>query len=369
MNIPIISTSLIKFGELWDKDISDVIGEICKKALAESLPKEKIDSAFIATSISSKLNNTSMLNSLVYENLGITNSVMINNGDSSGAEAIRQAALSIMSGESQIAIAIGIEKITDTRSNDILSLASGFLSQEEAFNGATIHSQFALITKKYIDKFNLKPNDLSIIPLMNHKHGSLNKYAQHNFEISLEKINSSPFLSEPIRMLEFAPFCDGAAAIILCNEKVSRKLTKKIKAYLIGSSLACDTLQLSKRESVTKFESVEKAANKAFEIASIPRQKIDLFEVHDIAPISEILAIEDMGFSKKGSALEFIKKNQNIINCSGGLKSCGHALGATGIRQSIDIISRLSKKKKFGLTQSMSGIGSAAIINIFKNAQ
>jgi acetyl-CoA C-acetyltransferase len=308
-----------------------------------------------------------MLNSIAFEELGISNVVCVRVGDASGAAVIKEAANSILAGQSKIVMVLGVEKLTDLKTNEMLASSSSLISQEESFIGATVQSQFALITRKYLHKFKLKSRDLSFIPAMNHKNALDNEYAQYQFELSEEKINSSPLSADPIRMLECASYCDGCAALIMCDEETARKKFANInKRYLLASSLKNDFLSLSKRKSIVTIESSMKAAQEAYKAARIKPGVIDIMEIHDIVPISEILAIEDLGFAKKGEGIKFIKANYKKINCSGGLKGCGHAIGATGIRQAISVIDKLKESNmKYGLTHTLGGTGSVSVVNVF----
>jgi len=367
MKIPIIATSLVKFGDLWNKGINDLVKEIGQKALKDAnTGSSDVDSIYIANEFSSIINGMSSLNSVVFEELGIDNGICVNTGDASGAAAIKEAAASILSGQNEITMVLGVEKLTDLKTDEVLSLSSNFISQEESFVGATVHSQFAIMTKKYISDFHLSPNDLSFIPSSNHKNAINNEYAQYRFELAEEKINASQLFADPIRMFDLASYCDGAAALIMCSEEIAAKFSKKIKGYLLASSIASDSLSLSRRNSITAIESTIKASEMVFKESRINASDIDLMEIYDIAPISEILAVEDIGFAKKGHGPDFIRKNLGKINLSGGLKACGHAIGPTGIRQAVDLLSRLRiRKLKYGLTQTLSGTGSCSIVNIF----
>lgn len=371
MRIPIISAYSLKFGELWDKDIHDLVRDAGKGALdSAGLNPSDVDSLYISNAFSSKAKGSSLLNSIAFEELGIGNSVCINSGDASGSAAIMEAANSIMSGQSKIAMVLGVEKVTDFKSNEIISLTSEFISQQESFIGATVQSQFAIITKKYLHDFNLSASDLSFIPSKNHKNALDNEHAQYRFELKEDKINSSPMFSEPVRMFDCAAYCDGAAALIMCDETFAKNMKTKINGYLLASSLAADSLSLSKRKSLTTIESTAKASKQAFDLAGITQEEIDLMEVHDIIPISEVLAVEDLGFAKKGRGIEFIRNNLKKINMSGGLKACGHAIGATSIRQAADLMLRLRNNNlKYGLTHAIAGTGGVSAVNIFEVTQ
>lgn len=366
MEIPIASASMIRFGELWEKGINDLIREAGAKALEDAkLKAGDIGCLYIANDFSSKANGQSMLNSIAFEEIGIANSVCISAGDASGPIAIKEAANSILANESQIAMVLGVEKMTDLISSEMQDVSSNLICREESFAGATLQSQFALITRKYLHDFNLKPEDLSFIPSASHKNALGNEYAQYNFELPEEKINSSPLLADPIRALDCASYCDGAAALILCSGEAKNKLKNQIKGCLLASAMASDCLALSKRKSITTIESTVKAAAKAFSSACIKQDDVSLLEVHDFAPISEVLAVEDLGFAKKGSGIKFLRSNLEKINIMGGIKSYGHAIGATGVRQAADIINNL-KRGEYGLTHTLGGTGAISAVNIFK---
>lgn len=367
MKIPIISTSSMKFGDLWDEGINDLIREAGQKALDDcGLKPEQIDALYVANAFSSEISGQALLSSVAYEELKIKNSECISQGDASGAIAIIKAANSIKSGQNKIVMVLGVEKMSDLKSNEILAITSKLLDTEESFIGATIHSQFAIITKKYLHDFKLNSDELCFVAAKNHKNGISNQYSQFKSELSQEKIKSSQVISDPIRMFECASYCDGACAIIMCNEKIAEKFHGKLLGYFVAGVFSSDSLPLSNRKQIYEFESTVSAAKEAFNDAKIIQGQIDLMELHDFSPISEIIAVEDLGFAKKGKGLEFIKNNIKKINPSGGLKCCGHPLGATGVRQAIDIILRLKTNKlNYGLTQTLGGIGSVSAINIF----
>lgn len=372
--LPIISASLVKFGDLWDKGIHELIKEAGEKALDSAGAKSnekinEIDALYIANEFSSNANGQSLLNSVAFEELGIRDSICISMGDASGSAAIREAANSIISGKNDIVMVLGVEKITDLKTDEVMSLTSSLISQkEESFIGATVQSQFALMAKKYLEDFKIKEQEFHFIPSNNHKNAINNEYAQYRFELPEERIKESPMSAEPIRMLDMAPYCDGAAALVMCTEKRAKSLSSDIKGCLLSSAIACDSLSLSKRKSITTIDSTVAASKEAYEMAHITPKDIGLAEVHDFAPISEILAVEDLGFAKKGQGIGFIKKNIKKLNLSGGLKACGHPLGATGVRQAIDIINRLkANKQKYGVTQTLSGTGAVSAVNIFSS--
>ena len=367
MKIPIIGAYQTKFGELWDNGINDLIRDAGENVLRNAgLKPNGIGKLYAANAFASKTSGHSLLSSAAYEELKISNSVLISAGDSSGAAAIHEAANSIMSGENDIVMVLGAEKLSDLKTNELLSLSSGLISMEESLAGATVQSQFAMITKKYANDFKLNAREFSFVPSKNHRNALGNGNAQYRFELSQEKILSSPVAADPLRMFDCASYCDGAAALVMCSEKIAKKYKNKVKGYLLASASCSDFLSLSKRKTIIAFESAIKAGEDALKSASLKRDDIDLMELHDFAPISEVIAVEDLGFARKGNGLDYIKNNIARINLSGGLKACGHPLGATGIRQAADLLKLLKAKRlKYGLAHTIAGAGSLSVVNIF----
>ncbi|MBI2650184.1 hypothetical protein HYX04_02620 [Candidatus Woesearchaeota archaeon] len=362
----IIATSLTKFGELWEKGINDLISEAGKKALDDAgISPSQIDSLYIANEFASPVSGQSLLSSIAFEELGIDGAVCVNAGDASGSVAVNLANNSLLSGQSEIAMVIGAEKTSDIKSAEMLALASSLIDQKEEANaGATIQSQLALITKKYLNDFGLDADELHFIPSNNHKNALSNEFAQYRFELSEDKIGSSQIFADPIRLLELASYCDGAAALVMCSAKISKKFDGRIR--LSSSAVASDSLALSKRRSITSLQSTEKAAELAFKHAGIQNKDIGVMELYDLAPITEVLAIEGLGFAKKGEGINFIKKNIEKINTNGGLKACGNPSGATGVRQAISLIDKLRKNElKYGLSHTLAGTGALSAVNIF----
>ncbi len=368
MKVPIIGAYSTGFGDLWDKDIGDLLEEAGINALKSAgISAKDVDALYIANVFSSKINGHAPLSSLCFERIGISRSICISSGDASGAVAIEEAANLILSGAAKYAMVIGAEKSTDLKTNEMLAVAQDTIDEkEESFIGATVQSLFAIITRKYMSDFGFARDDLSFITINSHKNGATNEFAQFRFELDINKINSSAFIADPIKVLDCSPYCDGASAIILCSNDAVEKRKGKVLGYLLGSGIASMPASLSKRKSITRIDSTANAAAEAYKKAGLSPKEIGLIEAYDIVPVSGILSIEDMGFADKGKGIEFIKKHPRAVNPSGGLKSCGHAIGATGIRQAVDIIKKLKEMDiKFGISNTMSGTGSISAVNIY----
>jgi acetyl-CoA C-acetyltransferase len=220
---------------------------------------------------------------------------------------------------------------------------------------------------------------LAKIAVKNHANGALNPFAQFKRPMALEKILNAPYEAYPLGMLDCSPVSDGAAAVILCAaDKVKNYSGKPVK--IIGTGQASDTLSLHGRRDICTFDSTVNAAKNAYNQANVKPEDIDVAEVHDCFTIAEILAIEDLGFVKKGEGGKAIDNKITTIdgkipvNTSGGLKAKGHPVGATGVSQVAEIVMQLRgeadqrqvKDAKIGLTHNVGAVGASCVVNILE---
>ena len=377
MNIYIKGGYQTKFGELWDKSLEDLITESVINGLKDaSMNIKDIEVIYIANMLSSQIDNQNHLNSLVSEIFKVNIPIIrIESACASGGVAINQAYVALKSGLFKNALVIGAEKMTD-QPNEIISkyLMSAASSQERA-SGISFAGLYALIAQKYFSEYKISSKELANISIKNHFHASLNLKAHFPFEISLSNYINSSIVASPLNLFDCSPVSDGACAIILSTHK-----TKTSEVEIVASQIATDSISLSKRENICEFKSTKIASLKSFQESGISLKDIDLVEVHDCFSIAEILALEDIGFYKKGEGYKSLKDNNSYyyekmpVNTSGGLKACGHPVSATGVKQVFEIYNQLLgrvgkrqvKKAQVGLTQNIGGTGGTAVINIIR---
>ena len=216
--------------------------------------------------------------------------------------------------------------------------------------------------------------------MKNHRNGAKNPNAQFRSEVTLEQVMNSTMVADPLRLLDCSPVSDGAAAVIVASLDVARKLNKN-PIRVIASAQASDTIALHNRSDVTTLGSVVKAAQKAYSMAGVKPGDIHLAEVHDCFTIAEIVVSEDLGFFEKGKGGEAVARGWTAIECqktpintSGGLKSKGHPVGATGVAQIIELYEQLNgtagarqvKNAHLGMAQNMGGSGASCVIHILE---
>src|SRR3989344_370766 len=331
--------------------------------------------------LSGILGNQANLGSLLVEELGVNiPAFRIEGACASGGLALHNAVNSLKAYQYRTALVLGIEKMTDHSQDEITNALMAAGSDEERMAGATFPGVYALMAQAYMQKYKVTEEDLAAVSVKNHYHGTLNSKAQFQFEVSISDVMKSSKIADPLKLLDCSPISDGAAAVVITSDENSKKIKNNV--YIAASEVATDTLSLHDRKSFTSLESVVKASNNAYKKTGIKPKDIDVSEIHDCFSISEAIATEDLGFSQKGEgAIDIAKgkrtlfKGDIICNPSGGLKACGHPVGATGIKQIVEITEQLRgeagkrqvEKAKIGLTHNVVGSGTVAAIHILRS--
>lgn len=370
MKLEILGVYQTKFGELWDKSLTDLMTEAAAGAVKDAgVAFKDIEAVYVGSMLAPLVAGQNHLGALVAEVLGIKVPVTgVEAACASGGVAMRQAALAMESGRYKNVLVIGVEKMTDVGSQEIAEALMGAASSEaERKSGITFPGLYALMARAYLNKYKLEAKDLASIAVKNHGHACLNDLAHLPFCVSEEDVAKSPLVADPLRLLDCSPVSDGAAAIILSADK-----NKTPGVYLVGSGQASDSISLTKRQSLTRLRATQLAAKEALAEAKAEIKDVDVLEVHDCFSIAEVLAIEDLGLANKGEGLVWLKKHGSMINTSGGLKACGHPVGATGVKQIVEVTRQLRgelgqrqvKGARLGLTHNVGGSGGTAVVHV-----
>ena len=374
MKISVIGTGITKFGELWDKSLEDLALEASTQAIQNSeIDKSKIDAIFVGNMLYGKLSGQDHIGALVSSILELKIPAShIEAACASGGLAVQNAVHSLKAGVYKNVLVLGVEKMTDYSTSQISEALMGAGSEMERDAGLTFPALYALMAKSHMEKYGTTRKNLASVSVKNHKHASLNSLAQFPYEIDIDKALKAPYIAEPFTIFDSSPISDGAAAIILSTEIDGTEI--------IASQSATDTVDLSQRNSLTEIEATKIASQKAYKEAGITPKDLDILEVHDCFTIAEIMAMEDLGLCKKGDGGKFIESGatklggKTPVNTSGGLKACGHPVGATGVKQIIEIVkqfegnlgARQTKNPKIGLAQNVGGTGATVVIHILR---
>ena len=374
-----------KFGEEWTRGYRDMLIEAGGRALADcNLHGEEIDALYVGTMAPGSLVGQEHVGALVADFMGLNPipATRVEAACASGGVALRTGYLAVASGAHDCVVVGGVEKMTDTPGNEVASALGGAGDQElELFMGATFPAIYALMARRHMLEYGTTREQMAAVAVKNHSNSSKNKYAHFQNEITLDTVLNSKMVSSPLTLFDCSPITDGAAALVLMPLEKAKKYAEQ-PIEILASAQASDALALHSRHCMSELHSTKVAAAKAFEEAKLKPSDIDVAEVHDCFTIAEIMAIEDLGFFKKGEGGKATeegrtKLNAEIsINTSGGLKGCGHPVGATGIKQAVEITWQLrgqgelrqAKGAEIGLTHNVGGSGATAVVHIMKRA-
>jgi acetyl-CoA C-acetyltransferase len=363
-----------KFGELYEYSLEDLIFEATNLALDNAkLTIGEIDTIYIGNMTGGEVSNQSHLGAVFSELYNFKGPVMrIEGACASGALAIHSAMQSLQASNAKTALVVGCEKMTDFESNRIGSLLMQAASQEEREAGLSFPGLYALMTNSYIEKYGLERDDLSKAPYLMHKNALTNQYAQFKKEFTIEQISNSTLIADPLRLLDCSPISDGAAAVVL----TARNELNPNKAYLVDIQVSCDNAGLAGRDNQYSIAATQRAAKKIYDRNEVSAGQISVIELHDCFSIAMFMALEDLGFANPGESLSLIddiisKKSNLTLNPSGGLKACGHPVGATGVKQLIEVAKQIegTSALSLGLTHNVGGSGGTSVVGLVANKE
>lgn len=382
-DVYIIGAGETKYGELWDRSLRELAVEAGLKAIEDAgIYSKDIGILYGSNSLGAGISYQNDVGSLIADFAGIaverTPAVRVEASTASGGAAVREAYLAIKSGEYDVAVVGGVEKLTEVYGSEILDLTSTLLDSEwEAFFGATPAALAAMTARKYLNDFHISPEIMAMISVNDHNNASLNPDAHFRNKLTVQGVLDSVLVAEPLTMMDCSPLSDGAAAVVLASEEFMKK-EKKEGVRIISSEISQDYLALHSRRSIYEFESAKIASRKALEKAGIKTDDISFVELHDSFSIYGLIELEDLGFAEKGNAKELVENNEIAldgsipVNPSGGLKAKGNPYGATGVGQFVEAYMqfrnradrRQVKDVRYGMLHSMAGSGSTSVVHI-----
>lgn len=377
--VAIVGAGMTRFGELWELSLRDLFVEAAAEALREA-EAEHVDSIFVGNMSGGQFVGQEHLGPLMADQLGMAGvaATRVESACASGGAALRIGFTAVASGMSDIVLAAGVEKMTDGADvTDVLATAAD--QETEVYHGVTFPGLYAMIARAHMESHGTTEEDMAWVAVKNHKHGALNPKAQFRREVTVEEVMNSSMVSDPLRLLHCSPVSDGAAAVLLCPLDKAHKYTDK-PIKIIGSGMATAPMALASRTDPAFLDAVARSATRAYEMAGISAQEVQVAEVHDCFSIAEICCIEALGFVPRGQGAKAAVSGctalggQIPVNTSGGLKSKGHPVGATGIAQAIEIYEQLRGEAgerqvegaRLGLTQNMGGSGASSVVHVFE---
>lgn len=380
-DVAVIGIGMTKWGELWKKSLRDIYVETALLAL-EDAGVDRIDSIYVGSMSSGLFVGQEHIASLLADYLGQAPApaARVETACASGGLALRLGFMEVASGINDIVLVSGVEKMTDVGGDEATYALGTAADQEyEGYQGITFPGLYALIARAHMQKYGTTRKQLAQVAVKNHVNGSKNPLAQYPFEITVEGVINSVKVADPLNILDCSPITDGAAAAIICPAEMAAKMDKPL-IKVTGTGHATDTIQLCQRKDLTWLEATYQAAKQAYTMAGKKPEDMDLIEVHDCFTIAEICVTEALGIAAKGKGGKAVEtgftalEGKFPVNASGGLKSKGHPVGATGIAQIIEITKQLRgeagerqiKNARTGLAQNMGGSGGSSVVHILE---
>ncbi|NUC72748.1 thiolase family protein [Haloterrigena sp. SYSU A558-1] len=383
--VAVIGASMTKFGQREGEWILELLAEAGLECLADAGAEAgDVDHLYVSNMASGEFEGmTGVMNALAHD-LGAMPAYTqrIDQTSSSGGAGIYAAWQSIASGASEMTLLVGGEKMTHRSTGESTDIIASVTHPAEYKHGVTLPSFAGLTARHYLERFDAPRESLATVAAKNHRNGVDNPNAQFQKEVDVDTILESPVIADPLRLYDFCPVTDGSAALLFCSEETARAYTDD---YVVVSGVdgATDTHVVHEREDPTVMGGVVESGKGAYEMSGYGPDDIDVAELHDMFTILEFLQMEGLGFAEQGEAWELVEEGYTErdtgelpINTSGGLKSKGHPLGASGVAQAVEIYEQLTGEAgprqvdaDIGLCCNVGGFGNCVITTIMEAAR
>ncbi|MFC2028642.1 beta-ketoacyl synthase N-terminal-like domain-containing protein [Chloroflexota bacterium] len=409
--VALVGAGVSKFGAFPEKSSRDLFVEAFQ-SMRQSVDKQfdpsDIETIYIGNFSSDLFEGQSHTAPIMADVVGLASrpATRIEDACASSGVALREGILAIASGLYDVALVGGIEKMTNLPTAEVTdTLAAAADTLYEIPAGFTFPGFYAAIASAYMHKYGMTPEHLMNVAIKNHDNGALNSNAQFGITISdwmegrkasakkkgkpvptwknemefLHDDRANPMISWPLRLFDCSPITDGASALLLVAEDLARSFSEH-PLYIIGSGQASD-VALHDRDDLTTITAARRASQAAYQMAGVKPDDIRIAEVHDCFTIAEVVATEDLGFFAPGEGYKASedqvtsREGAKPINTSGGLKSKGHPVGASGAAQAVEIFKQMRGEAEtrqvpgdipLGLTHNVGGTGGTCVVHVFE---
>ncbi len=409
--VAIVGAGMSKFGAFPEKNSRDLFVEAYQD-LAKSVDKgfdpKAIECFYLGNFSSDLFEHQAHTAPLMADAVGLTPipSTRVENACASGAIALRQGVMAIASGMYDVVLVGGVEKMTNLPTADVTdTLAAAADMPFEIAAGFTFPGFYAAMATAYMARYGMTPEHLMHVAIKNHENGALNPNAQFGVTIQkwmegriaaalkkgkpsptwqtiwdfLHDESANPLIAWPLRLFDCSPITDGASAVLLVAEELASTFSDH-PIHIIASAQASDSA-LHDRADLTSLPAARLAAARAYEMAGVTPQDVRMAEVHDCFTIAEVIASEDIGFFAPGEGFSAVENGVTArdgarpINTSGGLKSKGHPVGASGVAQAVEVVCQMRGEAgarqvvgdiPLALTHNVGATGSTCVIHIYE---
>jgi len=376
----IIGAGQTPVAEHWDLGLRELGATAIRKAMADA-GVETVDALFVGNMLGGAVNGQENLGALLADAADLlpAEAWKVEAACASGGAAVRAAAMSVAAGVHQVVVAIGIEKMTDAVGDKVAAgLATASDGDYEASHGLSFVALSALMMRRYMHEMGVSREDFAPFAVNAHRNAAYNVNAMFREPISAEAFARSPLVAAPIGVLDAAPVCDGAAAVVICSKEFLQSHHKPVR--IAAAAGATDTIGLAGRPDLLTLGVARVSAEKAYAVSGFGPKDIDFFEAHDAFTIITTLSLEACGFAPRGEALKraahgcFGTDGCVPVSTFGGLKARGHPVGASGAYQIVEATVQLRGEAgpnqvpgaRVAMTQSIGGHGSIAFAHILE---
>ncbi|MEQ9364861.1 MAG: hypothetical protein RIF32_11485 [Leptospirales bacterium] len=354
------------------------MGSRALKAALVDAGREDFEALYVSNLLSDDLQKQKHLAPLIASEAGFVGKEAydVRAATAAGAAALRTAILAVASGEVETAVALGLEKMSEGDATEALSHVLD--AEFESARGDNMLTANAALMRSYMERHNLKREVFANFAFSAHQNAALNPDALFRRAFSYERIIRSPSVIEPLHIMDCAPICDGAAAVVVsAKPDTSEIYTQRVR--MLASSVACDHMRVDQRPDPLALNASRWSAERAFARAKLTPKDIDFFEAHDAFTIMSCLALEACGFAPEGEGWRMAEEGKIFrdgelpLSTFGGLKARGHPVGASALYQAGEIFRQLQgtaaanqvARNRIGMMQSIGGAGTTVITHIF----
>ena len=370
--VAVVGASMTEFGrrEAWIRELLAEAGAACLDDAG--VPPDEVEHLYVSNMASGEFEGqTGVPNALAHDLSALpAYTQRVDQTSASGGAGIYAAWQSVASGASAMTLLVGGEKMTHRTTGEATDVIASLTHPVEYKQGVTLPSFAGLTARLYLDRFDAPRESLAKVAVKNHANGTLNPHAQFRKEIDVETAMEAPMVADPLRLYDFCPITDGSAALLFCPERVAREYTDEY-AVISGIGGATDTHVVHERADPTTMGGVVDSGTQAYRMADRGPSDVDVAELHDMFTILEFLQMEGLDLAPTGEAYKEIEAGTTEldgelpVNTSGGLKSKGHPLGASGVAQGYEIYKQVTGDA--GRRQVDADVGLACNVGGFGN--
>ncbi len=382
-SVAILGIGQTNIDEHWDLSLKNLALEATLAALHDC-GHEAVEALYVGNMLSPLVSGQNLLGTLISDWIGLrgAEAVKIEAACGSGAAAFRAGLMAVASGEVDSALVVGVEKMTDKAGHDVTAaLATAADADYEVEQGVSFVGINALIMRRYMHEYGWKHADFAPFSINAHANAMHNPFARLHQKITVEQFEKSSMVATPINLLDASPIGDGAAAALLVPADKAASLPGRPRVIVAGSAASTDSIAVHSRKDPLFLTAAYESAKRAYAMAGVTHEDIDVFELHDAFSIMSALSLEACGFAERGQGVRLgldneISPNGRVPVCTrGGLKARGHPVGATGMYQIVEVVQQLRGEcgatqvegARIGMAQNIGGSGATILTHILKS--